>query len=132
MPQYTWYAKIRSTLLKRTDGISSHHTLYSQHTVQNAFASGNVDYSLENNYLGYVLFFFFFHSSISTNRPGQVCDVLFVSSRVVQTYFVSCETLEKNSSNTEAWLNFWMVTKGPTVEMLSTILRKFRWRLDLI
>lgn len=60
MPQYTWYAKIRSTLLKRTDGISSHHTLYSQHTVQNAFASGNVDYSLENNYLGYVLFFFFF------------------------------------------------------------------------
>lgn len=71
MPQYTWSAKIRSTLMKHAEGVSSHHILHSQHTVQNAFASGNVDYSLENIYLGLGLFF---DSFVSINRPGQVCN----------------------------------------------------------
>lgn len=28
MPHYTWYAKIRSTLMKHAEGVSSHHTLH--------------------------------------------------------------------------------------------------------
>lgn len=114
MPQYTWSAKIRSTLMKHAEGVSSHHILHSQHTVQNAFASGNVDYSLENIYLGLGLFF---DSFVSINRPGQVCNgYLWVVGW--SKHILYPETLEKNCSNTEAWLwYFWMVTKGPTAVM---------------